>query len=138
VEKTILLRFILPVGIMNVKSNDLHTKKPGQCHLWRQNEVTKNDLDFTVVHELIRSSHFDRFIVRCNRCSQLYIYEFVESGKWGGGDSINTVFIPIKDVDLYQMGKIPSTLLFSAKPRLEWTSDRLYWMGRDDASDDPS
>jgi predicted RNase H-like HicB family nuclease len=112
------------------KRNALAIKEPKTCHLWQKEIVTKDDLDFAVVAEIFKSSHFDRFVVRCKRCGQLYLYEFVEEGKWGGGDTIHTAFIPVEQRDIGQLRNEPSVRIFSIRPRLQWEFDSLYWVGR--------
>ena len=105
-------------------------KRRVSCHLWEKEVITKDDLDFDVVSEITKSSHFDRFVVRCKRCGQLYLYEFVEEGKWGGGDIIHTAFVPIDEKDTEEFRNKPSLEVFSIRPRLQWDFDTLYWIGR--------
>jgi hypothetical protein len=100
------------------------------CHLWQKDDLTRDDLDFCVFRRLEESSHFDRVIVRCNRCGQLYLYDSVEEGKWAGGDVINTAIIPVDEHDIEELKNKPSTKLFAMKPRLHWEGDKIYWIGK--------
>ena len=108
----------------------LDIKRLENCHLWQQKVITKGDLDFVVIDRIINSSHFDRFTVKCKRCGQLYLYEFVEVGKWGGGDVIHTAFIPIDEKDIEELKDKSSIELFAISPRLQWENDNIYWIGK--------
>lgn len=116
----------------------METVKPAQCHLWQQETIRIDDLDFQKVEDIIDSSHFDRSIVMCKRCRQLYFHEFYEEVDWDkGNDKMFTTYIPIKELPKREeieglKEKTPLEIL-AYSPRLQWDSknnDKIVWVGK--------
>lgn len=96
-----------------------------ECHLI-ESTPTESDLDsahknFIHVKTLIDESHLFRYILKCNRCGQLYFYEFNEEINWSGGnDSQYNTYIPVNTVEeaegLYSNSQLE---LLGINPRLQ-------------------
>ena len=129
-RSTNYFKYFIILNTIKRRCNIRNFRSPRNCHLWQKEIVEKDDLDFEVIDRIIKSSHFDRFIVKCRRCGQLYLYEFVEIGKWTGGDIIYTAFIPVDEEDIEELKNKTSSELFAIKPRLQWEHDNIYWVGK--------
>ena len=107
-------------------------KKPTQCHLWQKEKLDASDLDFEVVTKFIESSHFDRNIVRCKQCGQLYYHEFYEHINFDGNDDMYDTWIPIEsseeETKMLTDAETPIELL-QFSPRLHWA----FVGGKDEA-----
>ena len=115
---------------MDNKEFFLTMKEPKQCHLWKN--PTKDDLDFENVATYVESSHFDRGLIKCKRCGQLYYYEFYEVIDWEkGNDKMYSTYIPIEyDKTLIEdLNKRSPMELLAISPRLQWDpDDSLKWI----------
>ena len=111
---------------------------PINCHLWQKEKLTPEDLDFEIVETIEESSHFDRSILRCKRCGQLYFYEFLEFIDWeGGDDKMHVTHIPIEEKDIEELKTKSSLELLAYSPRLQWdthgeNADKVIWIGKED------
>jgi len=97
-------------------------KKPTQCILWNKANLTPADLDFERVKTFTESSHFDRNILKCKECGQLYFHEFYEIVNFGGDDDMYDTFIPVEtneEIKILSETKEPMELL-QFSPRLQW------------------
>jgi len=115
---------------------------PAQCHLWRKERVTSEDLNsrgFERVKVYEDDSHFSRDLRRCRECGQLYLFEFYETIDWEhGNDPQYLIYLPVDSVE--EADALAGETLFSIlshAPRLQsdWPSDAekawVYWVGRD-------
>lgn len=56
-------------------------------------------MQFTQVKAYFESSHLDRYVVRCNKCRQLYFAEFYEVVDMiGGHDDMHNTWIPVSNL----------------------------------------
>lgn len=112
---------------------------PKECHLWNKDVITDGDLDnaFDILKTYSEDSHFSRRLVRCKKCTQLYIKEFYEEIDWiDGEDPQYITYIPvinekeaeiINEVDLWEFQTFSPRLnrdYPKGKPR------KIYWMGK--------
>lgn len=79
---------------------DLHIVVPAQCHLTDLAGLTAKDVldGMDMVREYEDDSHLMRRLYRCQKCGQLYFYEFYEEIDWvGGEDPQYRTLIPVAD-----------------------------------------
>ncbi len=93
---------------------------------------SKDGFKFEHVETYAESSHFDRGLVKCRECGQLYYYEFYEVIDWEeGNDKMYSTYIPIEYdkaliEDLNQRSPMGLLGIF---PRLQWDPDgSLKWI----------
>lgn len=102
---------------------------PKQCHLWQKEKITSDDFDFETIEIIIESSHFDRLILRCKQCGQLYFYECVEFVDWAGGnDDSYEKYIPVEEKDIPELKKKDSLDLFSLIPHIQRNNGKISWV----------
>jgi len=96
-----------------------------KCHLIESTPI-KSDFDylhenFIHVKTLIDNSHLFRYILKCNKCGQLYFYEFYEVINWSGGnDSQYNTYIPVDTIEEAERLHNDSPLKLLGKfPRLQ-------------------
>jgi hypothetical protein len=73
-----------------------------QCHVWNNPALTWDDLKGLFETEKVysESSHFERYLLRCPECGQLYFYEFYEVVDWDDGDDkMYSTWIAVDDVE---------------------------------------
>jgi len=115
----------------------MELKKPTKCHLWQKERLTPSDLDFEIVKNITESSHFDRNILRCKQCGQLYFHEFYEIVNYGGNDDMYDTYIPVEseeDIKILLEATEPMDLL-QFSPRLLYAfvnskNEPLRWIGK--------
>lgn len=116
-------------------------KNPTQCHLWRAESLTAEDLYgcFESVEEFgEQDTHFRRALLRCKSCGQLYYYEFHEWIDWeGGNDPQYRTWIPVESrEEIEALNKTDYASLLNFFPRLqsdfprEATEPKVFWVGR--------
>ncbi len=98
-------------------------RPPTQCVLWQQPELVAS-LDaerFEVLETFVESSHWDRALLKCRECGQVYFWEFYEMIDWEGGDDAQySTYIPVHtraEVDALKKASVLETRDFS--PRLQ-------------------
>lgn len=115
------------------------TAIPSQCHLWNKENLNDNDLDisnFKVIRKIKESSHFDRSILQCQDCGQLYFYEFKEVVDWvDGNDDMYSTYIPIShSFKANDINNKSAFELLDVSPQLRWDSikgkSRIFWSGK--------
>ena len=111
-------------------------KNPTQCILWNKAELTPADLDFELVKTFTESSHFDRNILKCRECGQLYFHEFYEVVNFGDDDMYDT-YIPVEtEEEIKILSETKNSLeLLQFSPRLQYDLERgknspLRWIGK--------
>ncbi len=98
-------------------------RSPTQCVLWQQpGLVASLDAErFEVLETFVESSHWDRSLLKCLECGQVYFWEFYETIDWEGGDDAqHTTYIPVQtpeEVEVLKNASVFDLRLFS--PRLE-------------------
>ena len=115
--------------------------EPSNCHLWKQESLTPNDLYgcFETLEEFgEEDTHYRRALLRCKSCGQLYFYEFYEWINWqGGNDPQYRTWVPVES--RYEIENLLATNPFSLlkfSPRLhsdfpkEASEPKVYWVGR--------
>lgn len=115
-------------------------RPPTQCVLWREPErIASPDADrFELLEDLVESSHWDRALLRCRECGQLYFFEFYETIDWEGGDDAQyTTYIPVQtreEVEALKQASVFDLLLFSPRLRSERPTDAkaatILWIGK--------
>jgi hypothetical protein len=109
----------------------LRFKQPTRCHLWQKVTLTRDDLDFESIIHFADESHFERSVVRCRRCGQLYLFQFYELVDWqNGNDTTFTIYVPIRQNDIERMRNISPLELIQSTPRLQYDGENLIWIGR--------
>lgn len=113
-------------------------RKPTQCHLWDDPDIiTKSFDDFAMIKSYEDSSHFDRALIKCTQCNQLYFYEFYEEIDWEDGDDPQYItLIPVEseqEADLINSYSPLELLMLSPRlckdsPKGKETS--VYWFGK--------
>lgn len=77
--------------------------------------------EFIKVKSLIREDHLFRYILKCNRCGQFYLFEFYETIDWEkGNDPQYKTYVPVKTVE--EAEKLSKKSLFELNkvtPRLQ-------------------
>jgi phage terminase large subunit GpA-like protein len=108
----------------------LGLKPPKQCKLWK--DPNMNGFKFERVETYVESSHFDRGLLKCPECGQLYYYEFYEVIDWKeGNDQMYSTYIPIEyDKALIEdLNKRSPLELLAITPRLQWDPDgSIKWI----------
>lgn len=115
----------------------MELKKPTQCILWNKSNLASADLDFELVKTFTESSHFDRDILKCKECGQLYLHEFYEVVNFDGDDDMYDTYIPIENkenIKILAETKEPIELL-EFSPRLQYDfkggkESPLRWIGK--------
>ena len=92
-------------------------------------------MEFIEVKTLIEESQLYRRILKCNKCGQLYFYEFYETIDWEQGhDPQYTTYIPVKsEKEAAEMGTMPPYKMLTIFPRLQYDflqdgTRRIVWM----------
>ena len=115
---------------MKEKEMFLTMKEPEQCRLWKN--PNRDNFNFESVETYVESSHFDRGLLKCKGCGQLYYYEFYEVIDWEeGNDKMYSTYIPIEyDEELIDdLNKRPPMGLLAVSPRLQWDPDgSIKWV----------
>ena len=116
--------------------------QPTQCHLWRKENLTDEDIDiknnFELLHTFTDESHLCRDLLKCKDCGQFYFYEFYEEINWkGGSDPQYCTFIPIETKEeAEKLAKMSPLQLLQFSPRLQndWPDkedkSKIYWIGK--------
>ena len=96
-----------------------------QCHLFEKTP-SKEDIEYIHTHfkhikEYVDESHLFRYLLKCDKCGQLYFYEFNEEIDWqDGDDSQYNTYIPVKsEEEADEMNKKNSFELLAIKPRIQ-------------------
>ena len=115
-------------------------KNPIECHLWQMPKLTAEDLHgcFDTLEVFDDESHYRSCLLKCNKCGQLYYYEFHEEIDWAeGNDSAYRVYIPVETPDEVKMllnSRGHGLREFSPRLVYSWPSDRggaeVYWVGK--------
>jgi hypothetical protein len=98
-------------------------RPPTQCVLWQQPAliVSLDDERFEALETFVESSHWDRALLKCRECGQLYFWEFYETIDWEGGDDAQySTYIPVQtpeEVDALKEATVFEIRDFS--PRLQ-------------------
>lgn len=115
----------------------MELKKPTQCILWNKANLTPADFGFERVRTFTESSHFDRNILKCKECGQLYFHEFYEIVNFGGDDDMYDTYIPVEndeDIKILSETKEPMELLqFSPRLQYDFKNGKnrpLHWIGK--------
>ena len=107
-------------------------KEPNQCHLWQRKDLTPRDLtsdNFNYVETVAESDHFNRKVVRCCKCGQLYFIEYLRiQDRISGGEDLYHTFIPVEERDIPKVKIRDSFELLAVQPRLHWVNDRIFWI----------
>lgn len=100
-------------------------RRANKCHLM-VNTPTLEELriirkEFIEVKTLIEESHLYRRILKCNKCGQLYFYEFYETVDWEkGNDPQYTTYIPTtSEEEAEKLNKKEWFELLKVFPRLQ-------------------
>ena len=117
--------------------NPRELKKPTECLLWNKAEIISADLNFEPVKTITESSHFDRNILKCKECGQLYFHEFYEHVNFGGEGDMYDTWIPVEseeEIKLLSEAETPMDLL-QFSPRLHWAfsggkREPIIWIGK--------
>ncbi|MDO8617655.1 MAG: HD domain-containing protein [Candidatus Uhrbacteria bacterium] len=117
-----------------------HRKAPTQCHLWKKEQVTNDDLyfvGFDILYTFYDDGHLSRRLIKCKECGQLYFKEFYEEIDWADGDDPQYVTcIPVSDEPeawLISKTSIMDILRFQPCLRSDWPKGGIkttYWVGR--------
>lgn len=117
-------------------SQTMELKKPTKCILWNKANATPADFDFERVRTFTESSHFDRNILKCRECGQLYFHEFYEVVNFGDDDMYDT-YIPVEtEEEIKILSETKNSLeLLQFSPRLQYDFERgknspLRWIGK--------
>ena len=105
----------------------LRLGEPVQCHLWTAEKIGEAPMDFERVQSYFESDHFDRFLLRCRRCGQLYYTEFYEVVDFDNGDDKQyQTFIPIPSDNneelIKDLNARSQMALLGVSPRLNYDS----------------
>ena len=113
-------------------------RPPTQCVLWREPErIASPDAQlFELLENFVESSHWDRALLKCRECGQLYFFEFDETIDWEGGDDAQyTTYIPVQtreEIEALKQGSDFS--LFSPRLRSDRPTgakaDTIRWIGK--------
>lgn len=125
----------------NNKMEIIQMTKPVQCHLWTNDNVCRDDLDYDnleLIETFVDESHFSRWLVQCKECGQLYFKEFYEEIDWIDGDDPQYVtYVPVKNED--EIEKLKKTnifeiMLFQPCLRKDYPKGaekpKVYWLGK--------
>ncbi len=99
----------------------MELKKPTKCILWNKKDLTQADLSFERIKTFTESDHFDRTVVKCKECGQLYFHEFYEVDNFDRDDDMYDTFIPVEteeEIKILSETKEPLGLL-KYSPRLQ-------------------
>ena len=102
-------------------------KEPKQCHLWQLKEnltcddIRNASLSFGEVKTFTEESHLTRRLLKCNRCEQLYFYEFYETIDWADGkDPQYVTYIPVEsEGDAERLATMTVMDLLQFRPRIQ-------------------
>ena len=96
-----------------------------KCHLIestpKENDLIPTSERFIVIKVLVEISHIFRYILKCNKCGQLFFYEFYEEIDWvKGKDPQWNTYIPVNTVEEAELLNKKSQLeLLGVTPRLQ-------------------
>lgn len=104
------------------------TTPPLNCHIWNKPDLTIEELNNSteVLKTYTDESHLIRRLLKCNKCGQLYFYEFYEEIDWSGGnDPQYRTWIPVDDETSAEvLSKMsPLHILNYPSVRYDWPSD---------------
>ena len=107
-------------------------KEPNQCHLWQRKDLTPEDLtddNFKNIVTIAESDHFNRKVVRCGKCGQVYFFEYLRiQDRISIGEDLYRTFIPVEEGDIPKVKIKDSFELLAIQPRLHWVNDRIFWI----------
>jgi len=123
-------------------------KEPTDCILWNEPEkITSETFDgFDVVEKYVDTSHWERSLLKCRGCGQLYFHEFYEEVDWEDGeDPQYWTYIPVEsDEEIALLKKTTYLELLQCFPRLQKDFPKsaekpnIFWAKRSPSSmDDP-
>lgn len=122
----------------------IKTVKPVQCHLWRAKIIETADLEALIrIRLFVEYGHDIRALLECERCGQLYYYEFFEEIDWVNEDDLQCqTYIPIENDEetIETLNGMDMEELLSVTPRLQvdwWEDepdepDKAVWVGYDE------
>ena len=91
---------------------------PTQCHLWNLDHPTPQG-EMELVKNYVDESHFDRALMRCRQCGQLYFYEWYEEIDWeSGNDPSYATWIPVEEKDIDDLLKTDIWTIHTYTPRI--------------------
>ena len=110
------------------------------CHLWKIDTFKEDGSDlkesFEHIETFVKDSHWWRYLLRCKKCSQLYLQEFYEEVDWqNGNDPQFITYIPVESqrhASLLSHKKREQ--LRKVEPRIEqnWPADQdfpeIFWV----------
>jgi hypothetical protein len=112
-------------------------RHPTQCVLWRKPELVASPVaeNFEVLETLIESSHWDRVLLKCRECGQVYFFEFYETIDWDAGDDSHcSTYIPVQtpeEVEVLKKAPVGDLSLFSPRLLRNYpTPSTVRWIGR--------
>ncbi len=115
-------------------------RHPTQCVLWREPErLAAPDAErFEFLENFVESSHWDRALLKCRECGQLYFFEFYETIDWEGGDDAQyTTYIPVQtreEIETLKHASLLDLSLFSPRLRSERPTGAkaatIGWIGK--------
>lgn len=84
-------------------------------------ELASDHIAFIKVKSLVKESHLFRYVLKCNRCGQLYFFEFYETIDWEkGNDPQYKTYIPVKTIkEAEELNEMPPFKLLKVFPRLQ-------------------
>ncbi|MDO8451256.1 MAG: hypothetical protein Q7S76_00115 [bacterium] len=100
--------------------------------MWQRESITQEDFDFETVRKYYEYSHDWRYLEKCRKCGQLYVFDNTEQVDWlKGNDKIYSTLIPVSEEEAKQFdpnNKSPLELLAS-EPVLLWNpDDSVKWI----------
>jgi hypothetical protein len=112
--------------------------EPRQCIFWRDEERVRGPVDprFELVAQYADESHFQRYLLKCRECGQLYFFEFQEEIDWSHGkDPQFTTYIPVSSIEqATALADITPEALLEVSPRLcidfpkDAENSTVYWI----------
>ena len=123
-------------------------KEPTDCILWNEPEKISSEefSGFDVVEKYVDTSHWERSLLKCRECGQLYFHEFYEEVDWEDGeDPQYWTYIPVEsDEEIALLKKTTFVELLQFFPRLQKDfpksakKPKIFWAKRSPSSmDDP-
>lgn len=96
---------------------------PLTCALWKHPEATLArglEAQFERLEIIARDSHWWRYLLKCRGCGQLYVYDFLETVDWHGGeDPQRATWVPVTTSDQIARAKTaPPGAMRAFTPRL--------------------
>jgi len=92
------------------------------CCLLKKEKLTANDLSTKKIKSYEESSHYDRLLVRCNSCGELFLYEFYEYVDFSGGnDKIYCTYIPVENEE--EADRLNKSKIRDLRPAIFWDED---------------